>query len=43
MACEMLHKDCSKLPFDKYRPSCKPDDDGDVEVICEEFKRKVEK
>jgi hypothetical protein len=41
MVCEHMNRDCSLLPFESYaHKKAKPDDDGNIVVICREFVKK---
>ena len=40
LVCIHLKRVCNHLPFDTYRPMGKPDEDGFMEVKCEDFVKK---
>ncbi len=38
LACTQLHEKCDRLPFYEWaHKRAKPDDEGDIEVICRAF------
>ncbi|MCK5020839.1 MAG: hypothetical protein KAS32_27710 [Candidatus Peribacteraceae bacterium] len=39
MVCKHFYRDCSHLPFEKFKPMAKQDDEGFIEVKCVEFER----
>ena len=40
LACTAVDKRCDHLPFNLYRVIRKPDEKGDLMVLCEEFVRR---